>query len=55
MTWNMVDAPASTSPIVYSMRVGLSTSGAWYAGKTTSNNLGGALGSNIYVIQEYVP
>jgi hypothetical protein len=54
MSWNFMDSPATTSPIVYTMRVGLSVAGAWYAGKTTSYNLGGALGNNIYVIQEYV-
>ena len=51
--WNLMDTPATTSPIVYSMRVGANNGAAWVIGKAYTGSWGETLDNNIYVLEEY--
>lgn len=55
MTLSAADSPGTSSPVTYSLRVGIGAgSGTWYVNSTSSGiNLGGALSSN-YEISEVI-
>ena len=45
------DAPATVSSIKYSIRVGISSSGTWYVGKTGSATFGGSNKQSLIIIE----
>jgi len=50
----LIDSPATTSPVTYSLRVGSSSSGGkWYINRIKYNKLNGTISKNGYVIEEF--
>lgn len=41
MVLQIIDSPNTTSAVTYSFRIGLSTAGTWYLGRTVNNTYGG--------------
>lgn len=41
MVLQFIDTPNTTSPVTYTFRIGLSTAGTWYLGRTVNNTYGG--------------
>lgn len=50
ISFNLIDNPNTTSPVTYSLRVGI-TGGSWYFGRTADANFGGATAGQ-YIVEE---
>lgn len=50
---SLVDSPATTSPVTYSIRVGRASAGTWYFGRGASATFGG-LSAGDYILKEII-